>query len=353
MYIIHAGKVDLRNLYHDSGHIWPVGYKSCWHDRITGSIFVCEVLDGGDDGPVFKVQRYPCTKHHIPSSATVLRKQNGESREKKDDMALMDFDDDECTSLQMILTECNPPCLDSSISSSSPSIADSVSREANCTMPGIKNSNGFVREDSIGEFSVEARSSLSAWKMVSVVFLDACCEAYKQTGVLGFWCEHDMDKTDVEASENIGLLSKFSYSAGPINTPHLIESDEDYKVFSEVLVKWVQQDRFGLDLEFVQELLEQLPEARSCSDYVSLNKRSPKSMLHTVGSGFLISERICDMPVKKLSNGFVQSCATPRKKLSEDTETKTPRPSGKPVSSKLPAYLIGDVLQVCEYILLF
>ncbi|KAL8157111.1 methyl-CpG-binding domain-containing protein 9-like isoform X2 [Apium graveolens] len=350
LYIIHAGKVDLRNSYYDSGHIWPVGYKSCWHDRITGSVFVCEVLDGGADGPVFKVQRYPCTKHHIPSSSTVVWKQNGKCREEKDNLPYIDLDGDEYTSLQMILTESNPPCLDSNILSSSPAFEDSDSREVNCRTSGNRTNIGLGQEDSIGEFSVEGRSSVSAWKLVSVVFLDACGKAYKQKGVFKFGCEHGVYKNDVEASENVDLLYKFSYSGCPINTPHLIESDEDYKVFSEMLVNWVQQDRFGLDLEFVQELLEQLPDVHACSDYIFLNNRSPKSILQTVGSGFLVSERNNDVPVKKISRSSIQSCKTFRKKLIEDSEIKAPRPLGKTVSSRLPAYLIGDVLQVWEFL---
>lgn len=308
---------------------------------------MCEVLDGGDDGPVFKVQRYPCTKHYIPSSSTVVWKQNGRSREEKDNLPYIDLDNDEYTSLQMLLTESSPPSLDSNILSSSPAFEDNDSREANYRTSTNKTSIGLGQEDTIGEFSVEERSSVSAWKMVSLAFFDACSKAYKQKGVLRFCCEHNTGRSDVEASENVDLLSKFSYCGGPVNTPHLIESDEDYKASYEMLVKWVQQDRFGLDLEFVLELLEQLPEVHTCSDYVFLNNRSPMSILQTVGSGLLVSERINDVPVKNISKSSIQSCKTSRKKLIDDSEIKAPRPLGKTVSSKLPAYLIGDVLQVC------
>ncbi|KAL6558379.1 hypothetical protein OROMI_018729 [Orobanche minor] len=119
----------------------------------------------------------------------------------------------------------------------------------------------------------------------------------------------------------------------------------------ELLGKWVQQDRFGLDLEFVQELLEQLPDIHTCSQYIFLNRRSKKSILQTLGSGFLVAKRKCGVDIKNKSNSFFRSCKSHIKKLTEDSGIKARCPSGKPVSSKLPAYLIGDVLQVCLGIL--
>lgn len=41
------------------------------------------------------MQRHPCTKHHIPSSLIVVWKQNGGSREEKDNFPYIDLDDDE------------------------------------------------------------------------------------------------------------------------------------------------------------------------------------------------------------------------------------------------------------------
>ncbi|RZC80953.1 hypothetical protein C5167_043545 [Papaver somniferum] len=33
------GKVDSQPSYHDRSRIWPVGYRSSWHDKVTGSLF--------------------------------------------------------------------------------------------------------------------------------------------------------------------------------------------------------------------------------------------------------------------------------------------------------------------------
>lgn len=78
------------------------------------------------------------------------------------------------TSLEMILTESNPPFLDSNILLSSPAFEDSDYREVNCRTSGNKTSIGIGQEDTIGELSVEGRPSVSTRKMVSVAFSDAC-----------------------------------------------------------------------------------------------------------------------------------------------------------------------------------
>lgn len=349
MYIIHAGKVDQRNSYHDSGHIWPVGYKSCWHDQITGSVFVSDVLEGGDDGPLFKVQRYPCTEQYIPSCSTVVCKRS------ESDNSISEANDEEYTSMQMLLTEHAPPCLDDNLLSGTPAFKDPSCQEVNRKTSSdwhpqrSRNETSYCAGpgDCIGKFMVEGKSSSSVWEKVASTFLTACREAFKKTGVLQFWCGHNVDRSYFKAIKNADLLSKFSRSCGPVNIPHSFESIEDFNASSEMLKKWLQQDRFGLDLEFVQELLEQLPEVRNCPGYIFLDKRCPKSILQTVGTGFLVAKMMSDAPVKKKSTTFIKTCEARKKKAIEDFEIRARRPLGKPFCSKLPVKLIGDVLQVC------
>ena len=51
----------------NSSLIWPAGYKSSWHEKITGSLFfICDVLDDGDSGPIFKVQTVYPPPHQRP-----------------------------------------------------------------------------------------------------------------------------------------------------------------------------------------------------------------------------------------------------------------------------------------------
>ncbi|KAL0336157.1 UNVERIFIED_CONTAM: Methyl-CpG-binding domain-containing protein 9 [Sesamum radiatum] len=157
-----AGIVDPRPSYHNTDQIWPVGYRASWHDRITGSLFVCDVADGGDSGPIFKIQRYPCTMQSTPVGSTILSKKK------------------------------QIPCKGDDQRSGN-LIGDAV---------GLN--------DVIGDFQVEGRSTSSVWEMVSQAFL------------------------------------------------------------------------FGLDADFVQEIIEQLPGVTACSEYKNLNDRKHNSGLQTV-----------------------------------------------------------------------
>lgn len=55
------GVVELRHGYFDDNHIWPVGYRCVWHDGVTGSVCISEVLDGGPSTPIFRVTRRSCS----------------------------------------------------------------------------------------------------------------------------------------------------------------------------------------------------------------------------------------------------------------------------------------------------
>ncbi|RVW47142.1 Methyl-CpG-binding domain-containing protein 9 [Vitis vinifera] len=287
-YILSLGKIDSRPSYHNSSLIWPVGYKSSWHDKITGSFFVCDVLDDGDSGPVFK-----------SSSQT----------------------------------------------------------ESNCRL--LQSSGKLVLsnlrvEDNIGEFLVEASSSSSAWSKVSQTVVHACCEAYKQTGVLQFCCKHDLDQIwtpyatlNADAAASIGSLAKFCNFCGPINIPCCIQNDSVLDTSCDALIKWLDQDRFGLDVEFVQEIIEHLPGVHACSEYEFLNRRTHNSTPQTFRSGFLLAKRKSEVQGgEKAGNLF--KCKRPRKQVVESPVIRDCCPPGKPLSLTLPADLIGDVLQIWE-----
>ena len=56
-----------------------------------------------------------------------------------------------------------------------------------------------------------------------------------------------------------------------------------------LLKKWLYHDRIGLDLEFVQEIVESLPRSRSCVNYQFLSSRAEFHSYVTVASGLLLS----------------------------------------------------------------
>ncbi|CAI9775390.1 unnamed protein product [Fraxinus pennsylvanica] len=363
-YLISAGNVDSRPSYHTISQIWPVGYKSIWHDKITGSLFVCEVADGGESGPIFKVHRYPCTTQYIPIGSTILSRPKlgsceGEDKMKKDDPAIYQAIDDESTFIQMMLNEDVPPCLNYETSTSNRANEFCHSQEANFSMLELErlpqmSGNLAISisglKDVIGEFQVEGISSSSVWEMVSDSFLCAYKEKYKQNGAVQFFCSHDADGTDTQYLENIDSLSKFSSLAGPIQIPQSIRSDNELNTACGMLMTWLKQDRFGLDAEFVQEIIELLPGFPACSGYVTLNDRKHISNLQTVGSGFLQAKKKSDTLGERESVSSVGSSKRPKLQLdySEDKAMLDHCPPGKPLSSRLPAYLMGDALQVWE-----
>ncbi|XP_049360081.1 methyl-CpG-binding domain-containing protein 9 [Solanum verrucosum] len=349
--LVSAGNVDPRPFYHSSSEIWPVGYLSSWHDRITGSLFACEVADGGDAGPVFKVKRYPCILHSVPTGSTVLvtskcDSHSGEDNVENGNSATSTLVDEESISIQLMLEECSPPDLKSDSHT-----AENMQRALSGKFGNIC-TGGIGQGDSIGEFIVEGRSPSSVWEMVSQTFLHACIDAYKKKGVIKFCCTHDVYKMDEQESSEVGSLSKFSYLGAPLSFPRLVQSNSELKNTCEMLMKWLEQNRFGLDVDFVQEIIEQLPGVSACSNYKIVTKRKHKTTLQTVGNGFLRAKRKNHMQDEREAIESLRISGTLRKHL-ENADIRRPCSSGKPLSTKIPAFLIGDALQVWEFLLRF
>lgn len=363
-FLLSLGKIDTRPTYHDANCIWPVGFRSCWHDKITGSVFISEVLDGGDCGPVFKVRRCSCSALPIPIGSTVLswpRLGHGscESDEENDNTT--------CDgNIQMILADPCPPVEDDILSclKSCPNRTSDLqmsngldieaclnhdkSRKILCSEMGLR--------DEIGEISVEEHSSSAAWRMISQKLISACSEIFKQKGALNFFCKHvgndgDFPNCAMEndySKGNYSLLDKFFSSPSSFNIPSVIQVDNDLETLSDLLVKWLDQDRFGLDVEFVQEILEQLPGVQSCSQYQLLSNRNSYSTSLTIGNGLLVIKMVGGVQGKgkeKLDGLFRRS---KKAKLVEDhVMDDCEPPLGKQLCSRVPPELVGDVYQVC------
>lgn len=327
-----------------------MGYLSSWHDRITGSFFTCEVADGGDTGPVFKVRRYPCILHSVPIGSTVLLTSKcdyhiGEDNVVNGNSATSTLVDEESVSIQAMLEECSPPDLNSdSHTAENMERVNALPGKFGNICPGA-----IGQGDSIGEFVVEGRSPSSVWEIVSQTIQHACIDAYNKKGVIQFCCTHDVYKMDEQESSEVGSLSKFSYLGAPPNFPRSVQSNSELKTACEMLVKWLEQDRFGLDADFVQEIIEQLPGVSACSNYKIVTKRKNNTTLQTVGNGFLLAKRKNHLQDEREAVESLRISGTPRKHL-EDADIRRPCSSGKPLSTKIPAFLIGDTLQVsCNF----
>ncbi|KAF8399269.1 hypothetical protein HHK36_015134 [Tetracentron sinense] len=372
-FVLCLGQVDVRPSYHDTSQIWPVGYRSSWHDRTTGSLFMCNVSDGGDSGPIFKVRRYPCSALPIPNGSTVIQTPNlgrsdGQDKSQSDDSITFNSGYDEDNFIQMILSDPCPSLLENDLlscfGSDSNEVFDvrstnSLPPQSNCPLErsGKLLTSSSRPRDEIGEFLVEGRSSSLVWGMVSRALIDACRKVYKQRGTLQFFCEHDVDVmsssysdvADAKTKESLALLAKFCSSSCLVKIPRVIWSDNELETLCKALATWLDQDRFGLDMEFVQEFIEQLPGVRACSQYEVLNERGYCSASRTVGNGLLLAKR--KSVVQGEEEDVLIGCKRARKQVVEDPalDDHCP-PAGKPLSSKLPPELVGDVLQIWEFL---
>ncbi|XP_038982660.1 methyl-CpG-binding domain-containing protein 9-like isoform X2 [Phoenix dactylifera] len=373
-FVVSLGKIDLRMTYHDNYQIWPVGYKSHWHDKVTGSLFECEVSDGGNAGPVFKVRRRPCLISPIPSGATVLLHKNVNKDDMPERMEIFrmtvdaDCDNDDDILMLLSVPDQSQQDLLSCFSSNLGETSYESSVQINMQKPTVltpdlnchsgRSSDASRMRDEIGEFYVEGRSSQSVWKMVSHTLLDACREVYKQSGCLQFCCGHNSRKLSsysgnrtLEALDHLVPLAKFCCFHGPIATSRIIQNDSELEATCKSLAEWLSHDRFGLDVGFVQEIIESLPGSHACSHYQFLNDRTDFSTSWTVASGLLLAiEKNGEQGEEVASCGLYRGHTKSRlKDIAEDSQSRDHQtPPGKPVSSRLPAELVGDVLQIWE-----
>ncbi|KAL5582546.1 hypothetical protein UlMin_014988 [Ulmus minor] len=364
-FLLCGGKVDMRPSYHNTNLIWPIGFKSCWHDKITGSLFISEVLDGGDRGPVFKVTRCGCSSVPIPNGSTVLfRSCVGQfSSPSDEEIDVMTWDND--CNIQMILSD---PCpsLENDILSCfrCSNVATDVSdikklQLESCSIVNkseIVVSGGTSLIDEIGEISVEETSSFLAWRKISEKIVSTCSDILKQKGKLNFFCEHvgnglgfpELVTRNENSEGNYSSLDKFSSSPSSCGIPSVIHAGKGLDILYDVLAKWLDQDRFGLDVDFAQEILEQLPGVQSCSRYQMLSDRSHYSSSITVGNGLLTLKMRGGVESKEKGTLEGLYRRSKKAKLAEDQVVYDHCPLGKQLCSRVPLELVGDVYQVWE-----
>lgn len=362
-FVVRLGKIDLRATYHDSCQIWPVGYKSIWHDKITGSLFQCEVSDGGDSGPVFKVKRCPCSSSPIPNGETIIlhnkAKEADTAERMQDSTVIFDVTSNEEEDILMLLSDPIPSeqeflsCFKSDIVGEPYGPSVQIDMEKTDGLAVERSGKSRSLRDEIGEFYVEGRSSSSVWKMVSRTLVDACQEVYKQSGCFQFCCRHEYGSYGSIGGNlkeiRTGSLARFCWAFGPVETPRVIQSDIELEALCKSLTEWLEHDRFGLDIGFVQEIIEMLPSSRVCSRYQFLVDRSDFSLSFTVGSGLLLARQKNGEKVGEgVSYGLYSGKNRPKlQNLPEKLSLSDLRPPpGQALSSKLPGELVGDVFQV-------
>lgn len=325
--------------YHTNCEIYPVGFTSYWHDRVTGSLFEFEVLDGGINGPLFSVRRVPCSSFPLPNASTVLFPNTAKAADfstDKTDSAVScittapDGEEDIMALLEepCQLDEDLTACLQGNLGNEQ----EASGLQLNLfTSPTEKEAS---RIDRIGEFLVQGESLTSVWGKVVSTILDACCELYRQSGSMQFCCNHASD--GVKNPENMGHLARVCCACAPLGIPKIIQNEQKLESSCLAIREWLDRDRAGLNFEFVQEVIENLlPACGNCTRYHFLGNRSNFLDALTVAS-----ENLVAVP-KNGAKGMVEALYSSRKLHRNDKP-----PGGKSFSKRLPAKLAGDVFQV-------
>jgi hypothetical protein len=206
--------------------------------------------------------------------------------------------------------------------------------------------------DEIGEILVEEQSLSSAWRVISQKLINSCKDICKKKGSLKFYCKHvesEMGLWDLrngKSDTHFPSLDKFCGSPVSVSIPDTIYADKDLNGLYELLEKWLEQDRFGLDAEFVQELLEMNLGVQDSLQYELLSSRNNSSSLPTVDNGFLVVEYKGQSKYQDEEDAVQGLYRRPKKARLTEKYVKEDRhpPPGKPLCSRAPtAELIGDI----------
>ncbi|VFQ73541.1 unnamed protein product [Cuscuta campestris] len=331
-YVLSVGKVDARHSYHCENQIWPVGYSSCWHDKVTGSLFTCHVLDGGDSGPLFKVTRSPCSTLPIPDPMKILyQSKHDRTNERSYVLPSQSMDD---LNIYSMLEEAPAP----------------LEKDVLSCLGHSSNDHSNMQGSPC--------STALAWRTMSNKILNVFREVYTHIGALKLLCNHALDQskssydvTNGEVALKYTPLDHFYGFPYNLNIPHLIQADKEHEVVAEELLKWLDQDRFGLDAEFVQEIIEQKQDIRDIFGYVPLNKRSSFSSSITVGNG-LLEVRAIEAENKDGRStplGLRTFNEVSIRRIDEDLSDTCSLPRGRSFSTTMPSLFLGDAIQVFEF----
>ncbi|CAN6230676.1 unnamed protein product [Urochloa humidicola] len=375
-FITSLGEIDSRTSYHNCYQIWPIGFTSYWHDRVTGSLFECEVCDGGNFGPMFKVRRLPCSVFQLPDASTtvcqnIVRK--ADTIETKESSGVIeDTANDTDDNISMLLSDFSETnqdflsCFGKDMEVKE-SLGCSSVQTSNLTVPAVLSHSGSSSRaptedenmhDKIGDFTFEGTTPSSVWRMVSCAMMEACEKMYMEHGHLALFCKHNVEKPSFDygsGSQNTdgpcNLLTRFCSSNGP-RIPRFIEKEKDVESACALLKEWLYQDRIGFDLEFVQEIVESLPNSSACSKYQFLRNRTGFNSSLTIASGTLLT-----INKSSPSNGDVMLYGRHGSTVTGAQDHAQPRsfsirelPPGNPFSRRLPPELAGDVFQVLEFL---
>ena len=322
------------------------------------------------------MRRLPCSVFPLPEASTILSQncvRKTDTTETKESSSFVgDTANDTCDNILMLLSDpsetnqdflsclindteykrtslgCNYAQNSNMMAQTPPSHSENVSQ-----VPGEEaNIN-----DQIGDFTFEGTSSSSVWRMIACAMMEACEKMYKEHGHLVFSCTHSSENPSL--NKGIGCqnfdghcapLTRFCSSHGP-SIPRVVGKKNDVESTYKLLKEWLYQDRTGLDLEFVQEIVESLPRSRACLNYQFLCNRAEFVSSMTVASGSLTVVHKDGQSNGGMLYGRHGSAATGLQDNAQPIGSSIRElPPGRPISHKLPPELAGDVFQVTLYI---
>ncbi|KAL3677194.1 hypothetical protein R1sor_027142 [Riccia sorocarpa] len=351
------GVIDLRPRYWDEQHIWPVGYRCTWHDRTTSSFCISEIAEGGW-GPIFRVTRKYCpTVINIDDSERNAVKVSNEtiSRTLNDSQG----DRENITTASADRMQVFPHGTKSQLASgfgvednSLKALSGNVNfplnlnQEAEHLSGDIKSGETENPQDVVGEFTVEASTTVEAWKRYAEKFIERCGKLSDVVGSVVKPCPH-----------------KTCASTGVV--PMEVLDPEN------ILGK-LGEDRFGLDEIVVRELIETLPNSDRCSGYKPLKERVvPREAEDLVVGASVQPQRIRirdkarkqkkGLEFQSLAAASVAAAAEPIVENRKEevvapvslTVFRQPPPPGVPLELRLPTQYVGDVLQIWEFLCRF
>eukprot|EP00250_Pteridium_aquilinum_P026358 c32892_g1_i1 orf=320-2479(+) len=262
------GVVDLRPGYYSDHFVWPVGYRCSWHDGVTGSIYISEVIDCGHLPPIFRVTRKSCkvsldscndgrypkqVLSQKPDKSGMEVCQEAMKTQAKSELDLNHVydEDDELSMLQGTLTSFTEGDICASIAGdegwnySQPDLSEAFCPGSTALDKGNELENTFIdnqsgdcarslqgKADEIGEIVVESSSSCGAWRLLAEQVVSRAAELYEK-GSLQLGCKH------IESS----LLSSLDLNVSNSTAGSTQGRLHDAQVFFSKLYEWMGQDR--------------------------------------------------------------------------------------------------------------
>ncbi|CAM6123295.1 unnamed protein product [Calypogeia fissa] len=364
------GVVDVRPSFRDELQIWPVGYRSTWHDSTTASFCISEVVDNGSSAPVFRVSRKFCPTHPISSNGTG----GATGPNHRTDLHVAGngtgIQNPGMSKVEMNAFLSRP--LFSGFQGQKPHYSSASDREDRESINALLGGLGGLTDeqeslevwecsqarDVIGEFTVEGSSTSQAWELFAEEFVQRCRKQLWVLDLLPDLCPH---------------FRRDSLSGQPAGASRIpvVNQSADSR-FSELLEK-LGEDRFGLSETLVRGMIETLPNANNCMGYRSLHERGlswkeddsvakapPQSRFRIRDKAR--KHRRAPEALSEEQNGVVEPVENivkeeivvlPPPPPPPPVPQRPPPPAGQPIGRRLPSELVGDVLQIWEFLCRF